>query len=93
MRLKTALQMRDCWLVGCHCFGTCCVLGFGYESRPHSSPGVEEAVSIATEAYIYGYPLVTMDMTRKQFTNVAAPDACARAHGPDLKLCDLSRGG
>ena len=38
-----------------------------------SGPGVEEAVSIATEAYIYGYPLVTMDMTRKQLTNVAAP--------------------
>ena len=31
----------------------------------------EQAVSTATEAYIYGYPLVTMDMTRRQLTNVA----------------------
>src|SRR5580693_5260167 len=36
-----------------------------------TQPGVEEAVSNATDAYIYGYPLVTMDMTRKQLTNVA----------------------
>jgi len=43
------------------------------------SPGLEEAVSTATDAYIYGYPLVTMDMTRKRFTNVAVPDA---AHAP-----------
>ena len=34
-----------------------------------------EAVQIATEAYIYGYPLVTFDMARRQQTNVAAPDA------------------
>src|SRR5271170_6064793 len=43
------------------------------------APGLEEAVSSATEAYIYGYPLVTMDMTRKQFSNVSVPDA---AHAP-----------
>src|SRR5271169_5794296 len=33
--------------------------------------GVEEAVAIAADAYIFGYPLVTMDLTRKQMTNVA----------------------
>ena len=33
-------------------------------------PGLEEAARVATEAYIYSYPLVTMDMTRKQLTNV-----------------------
>src|SRR5215831_10286316 len=40
---------------------------------------LDEAVSIATDAYIYGYPLVTMDMTRKQATNVAVPD---ETHAP-----------
>ena len=30
----------------------------------------QEAREIAVEAYIYFYPLVTMDLTRKQFTNV-----------------------
>jgi hypothetical protein len=41
--------------------------------------GLEEALSIATDAYVYGYPLVTMDMTRKQMTNVAVPDV---GHAP-----------
>ncbi len=48
--------------------------------------GLEEALSIATEAYIYGYPLVTMDMTRKQLTNVAVPDAAHAPMGQMLKL-------
>src|SRR6516225_5581684 len=34
-------------------------------------PGVEQAVSDAVDAYIYGYPLVTMDMTRKVYSNTA----------------------
>jgi len=48
--------------------------------------GLEEALSIATEAYIYGYPLVTMDMTRKQMTNVAVPDA---GHAPMGQLVKM----
>src|SRR5512147_369694 len=33
----------------------------------------EEAVAIATDAYVYGYSLVTTDVTRIQMSNVAAP--------------------
>jgi hypothetical protein len=29
---------------------------------------------LATDAYIFGYPLVTMEMTRRIMTNVAAPE-------------------
>jgi hypothetical protein len=38
----------------------------------HSAFG-EDVLDIATNAYIYGSPLVTMNMTRRAFTNVAEP--------------------
>ena len=34
----------------------------------------EDAAKLANEAYIYGYPLVTMEMTRRVMTNAATPD-------------------
>ncbi len=34
----------------------------------------EEALQIATDAYVYGYPLVTMEMTRRVGTNTEAPE-------------------
>lgn len=51
----------------------------GTKPAATAQPGIEDAVKTAIDAYVYGYPLVTMDMTRKQFTNVAAVDA---AHAP-----------
>lgn len=33
----------------------------------------KEAAEIARDAYVYGYPLVTMEMTRRIMTNVAEP--------------------
>jgi len=33
-------------------------------------PGADEAAKIATDAYVYGYPLVTMEYTRRVLTNV-----------------------
>lgn len=45
-----------------------------------------DTIEIATEAYIYGYPLVTMDMTRKFLTNVAAPEAARAPMGQLIKL-------
>jgi hypothetical protein len=38
------------------------------------SVGASEARAIGTEAYVYGYPMVTMEMTRRVMTNVARPD-------------------
>jgi hypothetical protein len=45
------------------------------ESPKPAGPSAQEAINIATEAYIFGYPLVTMEMTRRVLTNVAAPEA------------------
>lgn len=47
--------------------------------------GMEE-LWLATEAYIYGYPLVTMEMTRRVMTNVAAPQATRAPMGHLLKI-------
>jgi hypothetical protein len=46
----------------------------------------EEAVKIAVDAYIYGYPLVTFDMARRQQTNVPAPDAEHAPMGQLIKM-------
>jgi len=34
----------------------------------------QESLEIGTEAYIYGYPIVTIEMTRRVMTNVASPE-------------------
>ena len=46
----------------------------------------EEAIRIAVDAYIYGYPLVTFDMARRQQTNVAVPDGEHAPMGQIIKM-------
>jgi hypothetical protein len=60
--------------------------GSSVGAQSPQKPSVEQAVSDAIDVYIYGYPLVTMDMTRKQFTNVAVPDAAHAPMGQILRL-------
>ena len=67
------------------------VLGFAILAavlivRRTPSLHTEEAVKIAVEAYIYGYPLVTFDMARRQQTNVAIPDAEHAPMGQMIKM-------
>ena len=40
------------------------------EGAATASLSADEAAAIATDAYIYGYPLVTMEYTRRVLTNV-----------------------
>lgn len=40
----------------------------------HAQISSAEAEEIGVDAYIYGYPLVTMDLTKKVMTNVVKPD-------------------
>jgi hypothetical protein len=44
-------------------------------AEPEANISEEEALRIGVDAYIYGYPLVTMDMTQKVMTNVTSPNA------------------
>jgi hypothetical protein len=41
---------------------------------------------LATDAYIYGYPLVTVETTRRVLTNVAGPEATRGPMGQIIKL-------
>ncbi|MCU0879948.1 MAG: DUF1254 domain-containing protein [Pirellulaceae bacterium] len=45
-----------------------------------------EAKAIAEEAYIYGYPLVTMDFTRRVMTNTARPEGTHAPMGQFLRM-------
>jgi hypothetical protein len=47
--------------------------------------GFEDFI-LATDAYIYGYPLVTMEMTRRVITNVTAPVGTRGPMGQIIKL-------
>jgi hypothetical protein len=63
----------------------------------HLREGLEE-FWLATDAYIYGYPLVTMEMTRRVMTNVAAPEGTRSPmsqfvkarHYPDASFRDVT---
>lgn len=55
-------------------------------NKTGGQPGVEQAVSDAVDAYIYGYPLVTMDMTRKFMTNYATVQGSRGPMGQIIKL-------
>ncbi len=50
-------------------------------AAPPSPPSADEALEIATDAYIYAYPLVLMETTRRVLTNIEAPDG-ARQRAP-----------
>ncbi len=66
----------------------CLVALLALGRSPASSAAVreQEAAQIGTEAYIYGYPLVTMEMTRRVLTNAAAPDGKLAPMGQFARL-------
>ena len=47
--------------------------------------GLEE-FWLATDAYVFGYPLVTMEMTRRIVTNVTRPEGTRGPMGHIIKL-------
>ena len=73
---------------------TAAVLGVGALAAFPLAAGADElpwlrpvdAIKTAVDAYIYGYPLVTFDMVRRQQTNVAAPDAEHAPMGQLIKM-------
>ena len=46
----------------------------------------KEALETGIDAYVYGYPLVTMEMTRRVMTNVAQPEGTRAPMGVFVKM-------
>lgn len=55
----------------------CAALGLAASTAPAAAQttSMQDAVAIATDAYVYGYSLVTTDVTRIQMSNVPAVEA------------------
>jgi hypothetical protein len=60
-----------------------CILG---QAKNSVALTPDEARAIAEEAYIYGYPLVTMEYTRRVLTNVAEPVGTKAPMGHLIRL-------
>lgn len=55
-------------------------------TQPSGPVTAKEASEIGVEAYVYGYPLVTVEMTRRVMTNVATPEG---THAPMGQFANL----
>ncbi len=53
---------------------------------PAAAVSPEEAMAFGVEAYIYGYPLVTMEMTRRVMTNVEKPEGTRAPMGQFVRM-------
>ena len=68
----------------------------GAPVQTSATPGLSqsETTDIATEAYVYAYPLVTMEYTRRGLTNVAAAEdtnapMATRSRASGVRSCGL----
>jgi hypothetical protein len=63
------------WKIPTIILGVLALIGWRYaqSADPGIGASTQEAMAIGTDTYIYGYPLVTMEMTPRVMTNVDAP--------------------
>jgi hypothetical protein len=55
-------------------------------SEKAAGPSEQELAALAMDAYVYGYPLVTMELTRRVSTNVAKPEGTKAPMGRFARL-------
>jgi hypothetical protein len=88
------LAVRRTWLWGPVAVAAAVLAGvsatqWAHGAKPNergSEISDEEAVKIGTDAYLYGYPLVTMETTRRVMTNVAVPGETRAPMGQLVRL-------
>lgn len=61
-------------------------LGHASPSQAQGTAAEAELRQIAEEAYVYGYPLVTMEVTRRVMTNTPAPSGTHAPMGQFLRM-------
>jgi hypothetical protein len=62
-------------------------VGSGKEKAAAESASKEkDMLDIAVDAYVYAYPLVTMEYTRRSMTNIAAPEGSKAPMGQFMRL-------
>lgn len=66
--------------------GVALIIAAGSAGRAADALPAAEAKAIAEEAYIYGYPLVTMEFTRRVMTNTARPEGTHAPMGQFLRM-------
>jgi hypothetical protein len=62
------------------------LMGCGPDSKVAQDAKGLEASEISKDAYIYAYPLMTMEMTRRASTNVVAPEGVSAPMGQFARL-------
>lgn len=81
--------MQFCFPAACpRAFVGAMALVAGISTSPiHAAElGPAKATELATQAYIYGYPLVTMEMTRRVMTNVSKPEGSRAPMGQFVRM-------
>ena len=68
------------------CAAATTFVGTATAETPAGALKAHEARDAAIEAYIYAYPLVTMEMTRRVMTNVAAPEGTRAPMGQLVRM-------
>jgi hypothetical protein len=56
------------------------------DRAPQIGSGTDRAQTFATQAYVFGYPLITMELTRRVSTNIAAPKGARAPMGQFANL-------
>ena len=63
-----------------------CSMFMTVHAKATNKVSLQEAQQIAEDAYIYGYPLITMEMTRRVMTNVREPEGTRGPMGHLLRI-------